>query len=52
MTGTLVVTASADGQTEADDTYDVYPEVSGTVETVEVKVGDRVEAGDTLFSAR
>jgi multidrug efflux pump subunit AcrA (membrane-fusion protein) len=47
--GTLIVSASADGQTEADDTYNVYPEVSGTVETVEVEIGDKVEAGDTLF---
>jgi len=48
--GTLSVTTSADGQTEADDAYDVYPEVSGTVETVGVKVGDKVETGDELFT--
>ena len=48
--GTLEVTTSADGQSEADDAYDVYPEISGTVETVDVKVGDKVEAGDELFS--
>jgi membrane fusion protein, macrolide-specific efflux system len=48
--GTLIVRASADGQTEADDTYDVYPEVSGTVERVDVAVGDKVKAGDTLFT--
>ena len=48
--GTLAVTTSADGQTEADDAYDVYPEVSGTVETVDVKVGDKVETGDELFT--
>jgi len=48
--GRLVVTASADGQTEADNTYDVYPEVSGTVERVDVVLGDAVKAGDTLFT--
>lgn len=49
-TGTLVISASADGQVEAADTYDVYPDVSGTVEDVYVAVGDRVEAGDRLFT--
>jgi len=48
--GELVVTASADGQTEADSAYDVYPEVSGTVDSVEVSLGDKVKAGDTLFT--
>ena len=48
--GTLVVTASADGQTEPDNTYEVYPEVSGTIETVEVSLGDKVKAGDKLFT--
>jgi len=49
-TGELAITASADGQTEADRTYDVYPDVSGTVERVEVSLGDKVKAGDTLFT--
>ncbi len=48
--GELVVTASADGQTEVDAAYDVYPEVSGTVDAVEVSLGDKVKAGDTLFT--
>jgi len=49
-TGTIAVTTSADGQTEADNAHDVYPEVSGTVESLEVKVGATVEAGDELFT--
>ena len=48
--GKLVVTASADGQTEADNTYEVYPAVAGKVETVDVALGDRVKAGDKLFT--
>ena len=48
--GELVVTASADGQTEVDAAYDVYPDVSGTVDSVEVSLGDKVKAGDTLFT--
>ena len=48
--GKLTVTASADGQTEAENTYEVYPAVSGTVETVEVALGDRVKEGDKLFT--
>jgi len=49
-TGELAVTASADGQTEPDHTYDVYPDVSGTVDRVDVSLGDKVKAGDTLFT--
>jgi multidrug efflux pump subunit AcrA (membrane-fusion protein) len=48
-TGELVVSVSADGQTEAAEVHDVYPGVSGTVKNVEVEVGDIVEAGATLF---
>lgn len=48
--GELVVTASADGQTEVDAAYDVYPEVSGTVDSVEISLGEKVKAGDTLFT--
>lgn len=47
--GKLVISTAADGYTEADDTYDVYPEVSGSVQTVDVKVGDKIEAGESLF---
>lgn len=47
--GELVVSVSADGRTEAAETHDVYPGVSGTIQTVEVQVGDIVEAGQTLF---
>jgi multidrug efflux pump subunit AcrA (membrane-fusion protein) len=47
--GELMVTASADGSTEPKTSYDVYPEVGGTVTSVDVAVGDRVKAGDTLF---
>ena len=50
VAGELVVTASADGQTEVDTAYDVYPAVSGTVDSVEVSLGDKVKAGDTLFT--
>jgi len=49
-TGTLVVTASADGETAPHETYDVYPAVSGTVDKLEVSVGDKVKAGDLLFT--
>lgn len=48
--GRLVVTASADGVAEPAETTDVYAEVGGTVESVEVEVGDRVKAGDELFT--
>jgi len=48
--GSLIVIASADGQTAADDVRDVYPKVSGTVEHVDVAVGDTVKAGATLFT--
>ncbi|MDP2299373.1 MAG: biotin/lipoyl-binding protein, partial [Actinomycetota bacterium] len=47
--GELVVSVSADGRTEAAETHDVYPGASGTVQAVEVEVGDTVEAGQTLF---
>jgi macrolide-specific efflux system membrane fusion protein len=46
----LAITASADGQTEADVTRDVYPEVSGTVVKLDVSTGDTVAAGDVLFT--
>lgn len=48
--GRLIVTASGDGETEAIETYDGYPEVSGTVEEIKVSVGDRVKAGQVLYT--
>lgn len=49
-TGRLVVTSSADGAAEPARTADVYAEVAGTVADVNVEVGDRVKAGQTLFT--
>lgn len=48
--GSLTVTASGDGQTEAIDSYEGYPQVSGTVEEIAVSVGDRVKAGEVLYT--
>lgn len=47
---TLVVTVSGDGTTKPVHTTDVYPQVSGTVDEVEVAVGDTVKKGDRLFT--
>ncbi|TLM86999.1 MAG: hypothetical protein FDZ75_07095, partial [Actinobacteria bacterium] len=47
--GSLTVAVSADGQTAAIDTYNVYPQVSGNVDKVSVSIGDHVKAGATLF---
>ncbi len=43
-----VVTAV--GKLEADEPVDVYPPASGTIASLYVKEGDRVEAGDILAS--
>lgn len=48
--GQLVISASADGATEAEQEWEVYPEVGGTVAAVQVAVGDTVKSGDTLFT--
>ncbi|MBI5230604.1 MAG: efflux RND transporter periplasmic adaptor subunit [Coriobacteriales bacterium] len=47
---TLVVTVSGDGEAAASDTWEVYPEVNGTVEKVFVEEGEYVKKGDTLFT--
>ena len=45
----LVATVSADGSTKPIESTDVYPAVSGTVKRLDVKLGDTVTAGDTLY---
>lgn len=47
---TLVVTVSGDGKTMPVTTADVYPQVSGTVDEVDVAVGDTVKKGARLFT--
>ena len=47
---TLVVTVSGDGKTMPVNTADVYPQVSGTVDEVDVAVGDTVKKGARLFT--
>jgi len=47
---TLVVTVSGDGKTMPVNTDDVYPQVSGTVDEVDVAVGDTVKKGARLFT--
>jgi len=46
ITNTLTYTGSID----YSDSYSVTPEISGKVEVVNYNVGDRVEAGDVLFT--
>jgi len=46
----LVVAVSGDGEARPLQTFDVYPEVSGTVDSVFVELGDTVAKGDKLFS--
>lgn len=48
--GELKVTVSGDGKAYPEQTYEVYPEVSGIVSDVEVSVGQLVKAGQTLFT--
>lgn len=48
--GTLVVAVSASGNMVVTDEEQVQPTVSGTVDDVNVKLGQRVKAGDTLYT--
>lgn len=49
-TGTLSVTVSGTGNLEVLDEVEVYPGTSGTVAKMKVDEGDKVEAGDVLFT--
>lgn len=46
---TLKVVVSGSGNVVVDDVTEVDPGISGTVKSLSVKLGDTVEAGDTLF---
>jgi multidrug efflux pump subunit AcrA (membrane-fusion protein) len=48
--GTLSVTVSGTGNLEIDGTTDVYPDIAGTVESIEVAEGDIVTTGTVLFT--
>lgn len=48
--GTLSVTVAGTGDLEMDGTTDVYPDVAGTVASVEVSEGSLVETGTVLFT--
>jgi len=48
--GTLAVTISGTGNLEIDGTTDVYPDVAGTVATIEVAEGESVTTGTVLFT--
>ncbi len=48
--GSLSVTVSGSGNIEVYDTTEVWPRTSGTVQSVTVRKGQRVESGDILFS--
>ena len=47
---TLIVTVSASGNMVVDDQEPVTPEVSGTIKTLSVKLGQKVKAGDVLYT--
>ncbi|MDO8950600.1 MAG: efflux RND transporter periplasmic adaptor subunit [Actinomycetota bacterium] len=49
-TGTLSVTVAGTGNLEVDGTTDVYPATSGTVASIKVAEGDKVDVGDVLFT--
>jgi multidrug efflux pump subunit AcrA (membrane-fusion protein) len=49
-TGTLQVTVSGTGNLAYASTTEVWPETAGTVASVEVAEGDKIKAGDVLFS--
>jgi len=46
---TLKVVVSGSGNVVVDDVTEVDPGITGTVKSLSVKLGDTVEAGDTLF---
>lgn len=48
--GTLVVAVSASGNMIVTDEEQVQPNVSGTIDDVNVKLGQRVKAGDVLYT--
>jgi len=47
---TVTTTVSATGNVEAVSSASITPSISGTVESVAVKVGDTVAVGQTLFT--
>lgn len=49
-TSTLSVTVAGTGNLEVDGTTDVYPATSGTVASIKVAEGDKVDVGDVLFT--
>lgn len=49
-TGTLSVTVAGTGNLEVDGTTDMYPAASGTVASIKVAEGDKVDVGDVLFT--
>lgn len=50
--GTLVATVSGTGNVVVNDSAKVSPNISGTVRTVRVKLGDTVKKGQTLFTIK
>jgi HlyD family secretion protein len=50
--GTLAVTVSGTGNLEIDGTTDVYPDVAGTVASIEVAKGESVTTGTVLFTLK
>ncbi|MHB9002637.1 MAG: efflux RND transporter periplasmic adaptor subunit [Coriobacteriia bacterium] len=48
--GTLSVTVSGTGNLEVDGTTDVYPAMAGTVDELNVAIGDAVTTGTVLFT--
>lgn len=47
---TLIQSLFADGTVEAENQQSVFSDVSGTIKTVKVKVGDSVKKGDVLMT--
>ena len=50
--GTLTVTVNGSGSAVVGDSATVVPPVSGTVASVDAKLGDKVAKGETLFTLR